>query len=268
MTGPASRWWRTLLALVLLTVGTSSLTAAQGTTASITGIISDNNGVLPGASIVAKDTQSGFTYEAVSDAQGAFNLSGLRPGTYEITVSMAQYKPQSKAVQVLLGQKLTSNFRIGPDVIYAESVEVVASSRLIETRTSEVSTSVTPEQVRYLPQNQRNFLNFAALAPGARVSDDETRKQVTGGGLDATQVNVFIDGVRRSTTRASISAWRRFFPSPNGRRRRSPSKDSTSSTRPTSDATTATSPCFRASPRPSARPHARWTTAVVGFSWD
>ena len=57
------------------------------------------------------------------------------------------------------------------------------------------STNVTTEQVRYLPQNQRNFLNFAALAPGARVSDDETRKQVTGGGLDATQINVFIDGV-------------------------------------------------------------------------
>ena len=49
--------------------------------------------------------------------------------------------------------------------------------------------------MRYLPQNQRNFLNFAALAPGARVSDNETRKQVTGGGLDATAINVFIDGV-------------------------------------------------------------------------
>ena len=194
MTGPASRWWKAL-AFVMLTVGTSSLAAAQGTTASISGIISDDHGALPGATIVAKDTQSGFTYEAVSDAQGAFNLSGLRPGTYEITVSMVQYKPQSKTVQVLLGQTLSSNFRIGPDVMYAESVQVVGSSRLIETRTSEVSTSVTSEQVRYLPQNQRNFLNFASLAPGARVSDDETRKQVTGGGLDATQVNVFIDGV-------------------------------------------------------------------------
>ena len=178
MTGSASRWW-TLLAFVVLSVVTTSLAAAQGTTASLSGIISDDHGALPGATIVAKDTQSGFTYEAVSDEQGAFNLSGLRPGTYEITVSMVQYKPQSKTVQVLLGQSLTSNFKIGPDVMYAESVEVVGSSRLIETRTSEVSTSVTPEQVRYLPQNQRNFLNFASLAPGARVSDDETRKQVT-----------------------------------------------------------------------------------------
>ena len=45
---------------------------------------------------------------------------------------------------------------------------MVAETRLVETRTSEIATNVTPEQVRYLPQNQRNFLNFAALAPGVQ----------------------------------------------------------------------------------------------------
>src|SRR6267142_564843 len=194
MNGPTIRWWTVLLPLIFVVVTASSATA-QGTTAAIGGLIVDETGPLPDATIVAKDALSGFTYQAVSDAQGAFNLSGLRPATYEITVSMPQYKPQVKTVQVLLGQTVTTNFKIGPDVVYTEAVQVVGSSRLVETKTSEVSTSVTTEQVRYLPQNQRNFLNFAALAPGARVSNDETRKQVTGGGLDATQINVFIDGV-------------------------------------------------------------------------
>ena len=98
-------------------------------------------------------------------------------------------------MQVQVGQSLTANFKVTPDVLYTEQVQVVGNSRLVETRTSEIAHHVTPEEVRYLPQNQRNFLNFAALAPGVRFSDDETRKQVTGGGLDATQVNVFIDGV-------------------------------------------------------------------------
>ena len=189
------RPWTGFLFLLILTAAAPPIVAAQGTTAGISGLIVDDTGALPGATIVAKDAQSGFTYEAVSDAKGAFNLSGLRPATYEITVSMPQYKAQTKTVQVLLGQTVTANFKIGPDVVYTENVQVVGSSRLIETKTSQVSTSVTTEQVRFLPQNQRNFLNFAALAPGARVSDDETRKQVTGGGLDATQINVFIDGV-------------------------------------------------------------------------
>jgi outer membrane receptor protein involved in Fe transport len=183
------------LAIAGFVLGAPAFASAQGTTATIQGTVVDDTGPLPGAIITAKDTQSGFTHEAVSDAQGAFTLSGLRPATYEITVAMQQYKPQAKTVQVLVGQTVTANFKIGPDVLYTEQVQVVASSRLVETRTSEVSTNVTTEQVRYLPQNQRNFLNFAALAPGARVSNDETRKQVTGGGLDATQINVFIDGV-------------------------------------------------------------------------
>jgi hypothetical protein len=186
--------WRVVLCVALLVLAPPAV-RAQGTAASIQGIIVDEGGPLPGATIVAKDTQSGFVFETVAGSDGSFSLPGLRPGTYEITVSMNQYKPQSKTLQVQVGQALTANFKVTPDVLYTENVEVVGNSRLVETRTSQIATTVTTEQVRYLPQNQRNFLNFAALAPGARVSDSETRKQVTGGGLDATQINVFIDGV-------------------------------------------------------------------------
>ncbi len=195
MVGRAAGGWTAVLALLVVTTESPASAAAQGTTAAIQGTIIDATGSLPGANITARDVQSGFTYEAVSDSQGGFNLSGLRPASYDIAVAMNQYKPQARTVQLLAGQTVTVNFKIDPDVIYTESVEVVGNSRLVQTRTAEVSTSVTTEQIRYLPQNQRNFLNFAALAPGARVSDDETRKQVTAGGLDATQINVFIDGV-------------------------------------------------------------------------
>ena len=49
--------------------------------------------------------------------------------------------------------------------------------------------------MQYLPQNSRNFLNFAALAPGLRVADNEFRKEVTSGALPSQHTNVFIDGV-------------------------------------------------------------------------
>src|SRR5436190_10080584 len=194
MVSHAARWRQVSLAL-LLVAAAPPLLAAQGTTAAIRGGIADATGPLPGATIAARDTLTGFTYEAVSDSEGGFHLSGLRPGTYAISVAMNQYKPQAKTIEVLVGATVTLNFRIEPDVIYTESVEVVGNSRLVETRTAEVSTNVTADQIRYLPQDQHNFLSFVALAPGARVSNDETRKQVTAAGLDATQVNVFIDGV-------------------------------------------------------------------------
>jgi hypothetical protein len=55
---------------------------------------------------------------------------------------------------------------------------------------------VTAEQIRDLPQNDRNFLNFAALAPGVRVNaGSETTKEVTAGALPGFNTNVVIDGV-------------------------------------------------------------------------
>ena len=155
----------------------------------------DASGVLPGASVIARDVQSGFTTEAVSESDGAFTLAGLRPGRYEIKVAVAQYKPEAKTVEVLVGQTVTLNFRISPDVVFAESVTVVGNTRLVDSRTSEVTTNVTQEQLRYLPQNSRNFLNFAALAPGVRVSDNEFRKEFSAGALPSQNINVFIDGV-------------------------------------------------------------------------
>jgi hypothetical protein len=184
-----------LLAATLIWLALPAPALAQISTATIQGTVTDASGVLPGATVTAREAQSGFTHEAVSGADGLFTLAGLRPGKYEITVAVSQYKPESKTVEVLVGQTVTLNFRINPDVVVTESVTVVGDTRLVDTRTSEVTTNVTEEQMRYLPQNSRNFLNFAALAPGVRVSDNEFRKEFSAGALPSQNVNVFIDGV-------------------------------------------------------------------------
>jgi hypothetical protein len=183
------RWIATVLLLAF-----AATAAAQSSTATISGTIRDETGVLPGATVSAKDAQSGFTTETVSGGDGSFALPGLRPGTFEITVSLPQYKPQSRTVRVLLGQTISADFQISPDLLVVESVQVTGDL-LLDTRTPEISTNVTEDQIRYLPQSTRNFLNFAALAPGVRVSDNETRKEISAGALSANQTNVFIDGV-------------------------------------------------------------------------
>ena len=180
-----------VLALLLAPV----VGAAQITTSTVQGTVSDDTGALPGAAVVARDVNSGFTVETVTNAEGYFTLAGLRPGTYEITVSMDQYKPQGRTVEVLVGQTTNANFRVTPDVVYTEDVTVVGDTRLVDTRTTEVATNVTQEQLQYLPQNTRNFLNFAALAPGVRVADNEFRKEFSSGAQPSQNVNVFIDGI-------------------------------------------------------------------------
>ncbi|MBW8304638.1 MAG: TonB-dependent receptor, partial [Brevundimonas sp.] len=52
----------------------------------------------------------------------------------------------------------------------------------------------TTLQIGTLPEINRNFLNFAALAPGVRVSQTETEVTISAGGQRAESVNAFIDG--------------------------------------------------------------------------
>jgi Carboxypeptidase regulatory-like domain/TonB dependent receptor len=185
--------WLTAVGLLLpVTIGTAH---AQVSTATIQGTVSDATGVLPGATVTAREIQSGFTNETTTAGDGTFTLAGLRPGRYQIRVAVSQFKPEAKTVEVLVGQTVNLNFRITPDLVYTEAVTVVGNTRLLDTRKSEVTTNVTQEQLRHLPQNTRNFLNFAAIAPGVRVSDNEFRKEFSAGALPSQNINVFIDGV-------------------------------------------------------------------------
>src|SRR5688572_21752104 len=147
------------LAIAFFTLSWVDVALGQTITANIVGTVSDGGGRLAGASVTAKGVDTGFTYEAKTDAQGGYALQGLRPGMYEITASVDQYKPDTRTVQVLVGRTATLDFVVIASPTFAENVEVVASPRLADTRTSEIATVITQEQVRFLPQDQRNFLN-------------------------------------------------------------------------------------------------------------
>ncbi|MFP5284443.1 MAG: carboxypeptidase-like regulatory domain-containing protein, partial [Thermoanaerobaculia bacterium] len=171
---------------------------AQTTASSIRGVVRDASGPLAGATVEAVGTQSGFRYTAQTGPNGTFSLAGLAPGVYTLTVSSGAYTPQTSTVQVLVGQDVEMDLVLSPEEVFTEEVTVIGDSvrLLLETRTSEIGTNVTPQQIESLPQNNRNFLGLAALAPGVRFTDnqDETAK-FRSGAADSRQVNVFIDGL-------------------------------------------------------------------------
>jgi hypothetical protein len=181
-----------LLSLFVL-LGASELTA-QNTTGVIRGRVTTDAGEpVAGAQIRIVNPETGAQRSTLSLENGAYALVGVQPGTYELSVEMIGYGAQPREVRVLIGQSLTLDLRLSTQAVRLEGITAVGA-RLVETRTSEVATNVTEEQMRSLPQPDRNFLNFAGLAPGITVSHNEQNKQITAGGLPATKINVFIDG--------------------------------------------------------------------------
>ncbi|HET7232921.1 MAG TPA: TonB-dependent receptor [Longimicrobium sp.] len=179
-------------ALLALCAGTA---AAQNPTGSLRGTVRGTGGApVEGATVVARNTRTGFVQQAPVQPGGFYNLGGLAPGEYQVSVRTAAGSSAARAVEVQVGQVLTVDLQAGTQTVALEGITAVGQ-RSFETQTSEVATNVTRQQIQTLPQGDRNFLNFAQLAPGVRLSTDEQRKTFASGGLPAEQVNVFIDGV-------------------------------------------------------------------------
>ncbi len=138
-----------------------------------------------GAKVTVVDANTGARAEGSVRTDGSYVIVGLRPGTYHVTVGGAK-----EDVTLSVGETTTLDL----DAAAATTQDVVVRGRRKEVRTSEVATNVSRTQIENLPQNGRNFLNFAALAPGVSVSTDPERKTFQGGATSANQVNVFIDG--------------------------------------------------------------------------
>ena len=185
-------------ALVLFLLAVAGV--AQTTTGTLRGAVKDETGsALPGASVEAVNDDTGFRTAATTEATGFFNIQVL-PGPYTVTATLPSFSTETKKVRVLVGQLVRIDFDLKLAARVSEQVTVSASAA-VDLRRPEIATNVTPEQIRYLPQNSRNFLNFAKLAPGVDVTADfgeDTRysgAMFRSGGQDARQVNVFIDGV-------------------------------------------------------------------------
>ncbi|VVT21410.1 conserved exported hypothetical protein [Sphingomonas sp. EC-HK361] len=159
-------------------------------------------GAAAGTTVTATDTFTGQKLSTRTTASGGFTFVGLRPSTYRVDVAG---KP-SQQVTVPVGQTAIVDFSEaaapaetaapGEAPAPAAGDIVVTGRRQLETRTATISTNVSQAQIENLPQAERNFLNFAALAPGVAVSPGNgNARQVQAGAVSADNINVFIDGL-------------------------------------------------------------------------
>ena len=180
--------------LFLGAVWLSGPAAAQTTTGTLRGNIKDETaGVLPGATVEAVNDESGMHMQATTGTDGFYNLS-VPPGPYTVTATLPSFTTGTKKTRVLLGQTQVLDFELKLSARAAEAITVTGEAPVVETATNEIATNVSEQQLRQLPQDNRNFLAFAALAPGVRYNDSPLSKTITAGAVESNNVTVFIDG--------------------------------------------------------------------------
>lgn len=184
-----------LAAALLLLLAAPS--AAQTSSGAIRGYVTTTAGVpVAGAEVRVQNVESGVVRSTTSGENGFYNLPGLTPGTYQLMTRQIGFQPQSRELTVRIGQTLQINTQISETTVQLEEL-LVRADPLIEMRTSEVATNVTPQQIEELPSSSRNFLDLAALAPGTSLQGtriNDLRSTFSAGAQGPDQINVFIDG--------------------------------------------------------------------------
>lgn len=183
------RW---MFLALFTTLSLTASAAAQETTGTIIGTVTDDSGgVLPGVTVVLRHTGTGQTFERVTSAQGSYSAPLLPIGQYDLTFTLTGFQQR-----VVRGVAVSVNDRLQIDTQMVvggitEVVEVTSATSVQPT--ASLQTLIDAQQVQELPISNRNFAHLASIAPG--VSSDMADE--IGVGLTST-MNLSINGARRN----------------------------------------------------------------------
>ncbi len=180
--------------LALLTVAAlavpSFLPAQSTTTGVISGTVTDPSGaVLPNLTVALKNIEKGFTQQAKTNAQGFYQFSLLEPGTYAITITAPGFKSLTDTTTVSVGQNSIINAKLEVGSA-GTTVEVSGEAALLQTETSEISTTFNTLEISEVP-NPGNDLSFIAqTAPGSVMNTGSGYGNFSSFGMSASS-NLF-----------------------------------------------------------------------------
>jgi hypothetical protein len=150
----------------------------QSDRGNLTGTISDPaNAVVPTATVVATNSETGVQSRTVATSTGNYTISALPAGTYDLSVEAAGFKKYLQrgiSVQVAQTARVDVTLEVGST---SETVSVSADASLLKTEDAAQSDTLSGDRINALPLNFaigagaiRNPLSFVALAPGSSIN--------------------------------------------------------------------------------------------------
>jgi len=185
--------------LWLLVFGWATMASGQVNTATLSGTVSDPQGLpVKGAKVTMTNAGTGAQRTSVTDDNGRYNLVGLPPGQYKMTVdggaNFAVY--ENPTVVLTVGESATFDLRLDLKGV-VQTVTVTTETGPIETTKSDVSQTIEQLRIDNLPINGRSYINFTLI-------NSQTTRDVSPTIGPAPNSGLSVGGARARGTMVSI----------------------------------------------------------------
>ncbi|MBF6627886.1 MAG: TonB-dependent receptor [Proteiniphilum sp.] len=156
------RFLAVALSLLLATV-----LNAQVTTSSMSGRVTDAEGAVIGATVIATHQPSGTTYATVTNLEGRLNLNGMRVGgPYTVEISYIGYGTSTtNNITLSLGENYVLNVVLSEESKTLDEVVVTALRTKFPTEKTGAVTNITNTQIANMPTVSRSIMDITRLSP-------------------------------------------------------------------------------------------------------
>ncbi len=180
------------LALSLIVIGyTARTVSAQVLYGSIVGTLTDQtSAVVPKATVSVTNTSTGLSRQVTTNEAGYYSIPNLPEGNYDVAVNATGFKAYTQT-----GVSVRINSVTRTDIVIeiggvAEQVSVEATSAVLQTATTDVSTNLDTRAMENLPlSGYRNYQSLINLVPGATPAQFQNAVTDTPGRSLTTNVN-------------------------------------------------------------------------------
>ena len=137
-----------LSAALIVVVCVTAPAVAQVQQATLEGTVVDSaGGSTPGATIALQDVSTNAVRSAIADASGAFRLSNLPPGTYDLQVELLGFATYAQRGLVLaVGQTARIHAILQPAAVH-EAVLVTAQPPALESSRTGMATVIDTARI-------------------------------------------------------------------------------------------------------------------------
>jgi hypothetical protein len=159
---------------------------AQVTTSNLSGKIVDEEGPLPGATVIATHIPSGTSYGTTTNSEGRYTMQGMRVGgPYTVVVRFVGYTSSKlENITLKLGETYRADFLLKSEAVGLG--EVVVSGEAEKPVSNANSTTLNSEEIATLPTITRSITDVVKVSPYANG--------MSFAGSDGRSTNFTVDG--------------------------------------------------------------------------